>query len=245
MFARRSSVPLLVLALVTFDANARAEDPDAVRAPALPATELGKVYDGARVAASLRTFAMQSATSRVTRGVVAAVSGASLVGAGLVAHFEFDQTYGQPLAITGATILALGAWSLVLPGPLERLASDDSLAAPDALRAAWKDKAQVERKNRRVTGVVTMALGALAAGSGLTLAFADLGMSPSARRDWSIAALVGAGSLVGSGLVSFLVESDVEVGYRVAYGEGATRTHLTAGFAPASGGGTAFVGGSF
>lgn len=57
--------------------------------------------------------------------------------------------------------------------------------------------------------------------------------------------LFAGGAMIGGGVVTMAVKSDVELGYRAAYGVEADATPVSVGFAPVPGGGALSLRGVF
>lgn len=190
----------------------------------------------------LQAHADRARTSRRIGGVAMLLSGAGLVGGGLLADLEYDQTYGQVLWIGGAAVGAAGLLSLFRSGPLESLAAESGTMSAASIRVNWAAMASSAKSTRKVSGVVSMALGGAAVVAGSLFAGGVGNLDRADQQDWTVAFFVLSGGLIGSGLSSFFVESDLETGYRSAYGAEASKPiSLSFGAAPTRGGASAGI----
>ena len=190
----------------------------------------------------LQAHAGRARSSRRVGGVAMLLSGAGLVGGGLLADLEYDQTYGQVLWIGGAAVGAAGLLSLLKSSPIESLADESGTMSAGSIRANWASMASAARSTRKVSGVVSMALGGAAVVAGSLFAGGVGNLDREDQRDWTVAFFVLSGSLIGGGLSSLLVESELETGYRSAYGTEASKPFaLSFGASPTRGGAAAGV----
>ncbi|RYZ63357.1 MAG: hypothetical protein EOP08_11055 [Proteobacteria bacterium] len=156
----------------------------------------------------LQAHAGRARSSRRVGGVAMLLSGAGLVGGGLLADLEYDQTYGQVLWIGGAAVGAAGLLSLFKSSPIESLADESGTMSAGSIRANWASMASTARSTRKVSGVVSMALGGAAVVAGSLFAGGVGNLDREDQRDWTVAFFVLSGSLIGGGLSSLLVESE-------------------------------------
>ena len=165
------------------------------------------------------------------------ISGAAAITAGVIADAVYDRYYGTPLWIIGALVEVGGLMSLFRSGTFERLARDADGYSAAQLQSEWSQHALLARKGRRIGGAAGLVLGGLAIGTGAAIA-AGLGeLKGEQRQDWTTALIAFGGGLMGSGVVSILVESPLESGYRSAYGNDPDgSTALTLNVAPTLGG---------
>lgn len=195
-----------------------------------------EVADDPAVRSVLRAHAVHARRSRQIGGVTLLVAGAATAGAGLLADLEYDQEYGKVLWIGGAALGVSGLLSLFKTSPMEALEAESAAMSPASLHANWAAMADAARRARKISGVVGMSLGVIAGGAGGLIAAGVGDMERGAKQDWSIALISVGGALLGSGLTSFLVDSDVEVGYRAAYGSEPGKMQLSFGLSPTPGG---------
>lgn len=164
------------------------------------------------------------------------ISGAAAITAGLVADIAYDRSYGKPLWIFGALVEVGGVLSLVRTGTFEQLASDAAGYTAEQLQSEWSRRALLVRQGRKIGGVASLVLGALTIGTGGAIAagLGDLNREP--KQDWTTGLIALGGGIMGSGLVSLLVESPLESSYRAAYGSDPDGSSLALNVAPTPGG---------
>lgn len=199
--------------------------------------------DGAHARQTLRTFAENEHDGRMAGGFALLVAGGAAVGAGLVTELHFDQSYGRIVWIGGALTAVSGFSSLFRPGPLESLDLQTAGGSAGELRRQWGARAAAARSGRVIGGVVTLVVGAAAAGVGGALGAGMGDLTQDAREAWTLGLLVGGGAFMASGLSTLLLESTLEHAFRTAYGSPAPRVSLVP--APVAGGGTLALSGRF
>jgi uncharacterized protein (DUF1786 family) len=70
-------------------------------------------------------------------------------------------------------------------------------------------------------------------------------MAQKTKEGWAVGLLFASGAFIGGGVVTLAVKSDMELGYRAAYGADADAPPLTVGIAPVPGGGAVSLRGAF
>ena len=184
----------------------------------------------------LRVLADRERSARYAGAYSMFISGAATITAGLVADLAYDRSYGRPLWIIGALVEVGGVMSLVRSGVFERLAREADNYNAEQLQSEWAQRALMMRGARKIGGVASLALGALTIGAGGAIA-AGLGkLDPEPKQDWTTALIAVGGGVMGSGLVSLLVESPLESSYRAAYGTDADGSPLALSVTPTLGG---------
>lgn len=164
------------------------------------------------------------------------VTGATSVGAGLLADLEYDQPYGKVLWIGGAAIGVSGLLGLFKSSAMESFEAEASTMSPTALRVNWAALANSARRSRQISGGVFTLLGVAVAGVGGLIAAGVGDFDRNDKQTWSIALLSVGGALFGSGLSSLLIDSDIELGYRAAYGSDPNQFRISLGVTPTLGG---------
>jgi hypothetical protein len=215
-------------------------------APAFQASsEPGAALD--HPASVLDRYARDAHDARVTSAWWSMGGGAALVASGLISVYGEDDSWGHFVWIGGGLSMLGGLMQLFIPSDLERLEKESGGRAPGysptALDAAWKAKADEARTLRHVAGITDLSAGAVSitAGSLLAAGVGDLGRSD--RLGWSVGCFVAGGLLTLGGVVTLLVPSNTEKGYQMAFPASAVR--MDVGVAPAPGGGTLQLSGTF
>ena len=165
------------------------------------------------------------------------ISGAAAITAGVIADAVYDRYYGKPLWIIGTIVEVGGLLSLFRAGTFERLARDADAYTAEQLQSQWSQRALLARKGRKIGGAASLVLGALTIGTGAAIAGGLGDLKGERKQDWTIALVSVGGGVMGSGLVSLLVESPLESAYRSAYGTEPDGTNpVTLNVAPTLGG---------
>lgn len=194
----------------------------------------------------LLAFSLQERSERLHGGYGLLISGAAAAGAGLLADLHYEKSYGQPVWIAGAVLGLSGLLSFTQAGPLESFATESTRFRGVALQRHWATLAQRAARARHIAGGINLGVGLLAAGAGGAIAAGVGGLKPDARENWTVALILGGGALASTGVVTLLVESKSELGYRAAYGEApAEFASLQLGGGLVPGGGALSVSGSF
>jgi hypothetical protein len=168
---------------------------------------------------TLLAFAVQERSERVHGGYGLLISGAAAGGAGLLAELEFEQSYGRPIWIAGAALGVSGLLSFLKPGPLQSFETESAPFRGAAFQRKWAALARRAARARHITGAINLGVAALGIGTGSALAAGVGGLGRAAKENWSLALILVGGGLASSGVVTLLVESKAELGYRAAYGE--------------------------
>jgi predicted phage tail protein len=221
--------------------------PALLAAEEAPAPELGSGAGLDHPAGVLERFARDEHDTRVTNAWWTMGGGALLVASGLITVAGDHESWGHLVWISGGVSLLGGFAQLFIPGELERLESESGGRTPGyspaALDAAWKAKADGERTMRHVAGITNLSLGAAGITAGSLLAAGVGDMSHSDRVGWSVGCFVAGGVLTLGGVITLLVPSNTEKGYHIAFPPPSVR--MDVGVAPAPGGGTLQLTGSF
>lgn len=221
--------------------------PALLAADEAPAPEAGSGAGLDHPAGVLERFAHDAHETRVSNAWWTMGGGAVLVASGLITVAGDHESWGHLVWISGGVSLLGGLAQLFIPSELERLESESGGRTPDyspsALDAAWKAKADGERTMRHVAGITNLSAGAAGITAGSLLAAGVGDMSHSDRVGWSVGCFVAGGLLTLGGVVTLLVPSDTERGYHIAFPPPSVRVDV--GVAPAPGGGTLQLSGSF
>ncbi|HEU4577099.1 MAG TPA: hypothetical protein VFS67_02520 [Polyangiaceae bacterium] len=198
-------------------------------------------------ASVLDRYARDARDARVSNGWWSLGGGAALVASGLISVYGQDDSWGHFVWIAGGVSMLGGLMQLFIPSDLERLERESGGRAPGyspgALDAAWKAKADEARTLRHVAGIADLSAGALGITAGSLLAAGVGDLNHSDRLGWSVGSFVAGGLLTLGGVVTLLVPSSTEKGYQIAFPASAVRMDVA--LAPAPGGGTLQLSGSF
>ena len=198
-------------------------------------------------ASVLDRYARDAHHTRLTNAWWSMGGGAALVASGLVSVYGQDDSWGHFVWIAGGVSMLGGLMQLFIPSELERLESESGGRtpgySPGALDAAWKAKADEARTMRHVVGITDLSAGAISITTGSLLAAGVGDLSHSDRLGWSVGCFVAGGLLTLGGVVTLLVPSKTEKGYQLAVPASSVR--MDVGVAPAPGGGTLQLTGSF
>lgn len=223
--------------------------PSVFAAEDVPASEAAESAGAAldHPASVLDRYARDAHDSRVTNAWWSMGGGAALVASGLISVYGQDDSWGHFVWIAGGVSMLGGLMQLFLPSDLERLESESggrtSGYTPGALEAAWKVKADEARTMRHVAGITDLSAGAISLTAGSLFAAGVGDVSHSDRLGWSVGCFVAGGLLTLGGVVTLLVPSNTEKGYHIAFPGPPLR--MDVGVAPAPGGGTLQLTGSF
>jgi hypothetical protein len=198
-------------------------------------------------ASVLDRYARDAHDDRVTNAWWSMGGGAALVASGLISVYGQDDSWGHFVWIAGGVSMLGGLMQLFVPSELERLESESGGRtpgySPSALDAAWKAKADEARTMRHIAGITDLSAGAVGITAGSLFAAGVGDMSHSDRLGWSVGCFVAGGLLTLGGVATLLVPSHAEKGYQVAFPGPSVRVDM--GVAPAPGGGTLQLTGSF
>jgi len=198
-------------------------------------------------AAVLDRYARDAHETRITNAWWSVGGGAALVTSGLITVSGDHESWGHFVWIAGGVSILGGLVQLFLPSDLEQLESASGGRtpgySPGTLEGAWKVKADAARTERHVVGVIDLSAGAVSITAGSLLAAGVGDMSHSDRVGWSVGSFVAGGLLTLGGVVTLLVPSNTEKGYQIAFPAPSLRVDV--GVAPAPGGGTLQLTGSF
>lgn len=195
--------------------------------------------DAAFAKRTLRLFADDSRIVRLGTGAGLVLTGASSIAAGIIADGSYHEPYGQVLWIGGLAVLTSGVVSFFSKTPMEAFARDASALSPRELEVRWAIAAERARTARKASGLASVILGAAAAGAGAALAAGAGNLENDSKQAWAVALIGVGGAFLGTGVTSFLVESPLERGYRVAYGVDASPADVSLSISPTLGGGAA------
>jgi hypothetical protein len=193
----------------------------------------------------LESLARQEHGARIAGGFVLLTTGAGFVAAGLVADQQFDEEWGQAFWITGIVFGATSVFSFALKGPLESLAAETASSSPLELQQTWAEKARSARTARYVGSGVSFALSAGSVIGGAAIAAGAADLDEDEQLGWSAALFLFGGAFASAGVASLMIETDVETGYRAAYGASYDAPSLKLSILPVRGGGGVGLGGSF
>jgi hypothetical protein len=201
--------------------------------------------DGKHARQTLEAFALREQTTRIVGSYGLFITGGAMVGVGLLADLKYDESYGQVIWIAGTLVSVTGLLTLFKEGPLETFSGKATSMTPSALREEWATQARKAQSERKIGGIVSMGLGVVAAGAGAAIAAGAGDMSQQTKEGWAVGLLLVGGAFIGGGVVTMAVKSDMELGYRAAYGADADAPPITVGFAPVPGGGALSLRGAF
>jgi hypothetical protein len=194
---------------------------------------------------TLEAFAGRAKAMRMGGGIAALVVGGATVVAGVIADAEYDEEYGQFLWIAGGAIGIGGLFTLIWDTPIEAFADEMRLQKPDHLRREWQSRALAAQRARTVGAFVNFGLGVVAGGAAGAIAAGAGDMSRSEAEAWTVALVAASGAFVGGGVAMLMIESEVETGFRAAYGVTPEQQLVSLGVAPLPGGGSVALRGSF
>jgi hypothetical protein len=201
--------------------------------------------DGKHARQTLDAFALREQSARVVGSYGLFITGAAMVGAGLLADLQYEESYGQVLWIAGTLVSVSGLLTLVTKGPLETFSSKATSMTPSVLREEWATRARKTQSERQIGGIVSIGLGVVAGGAGAAIAAGAGEMAQKTKEGWAVGLLFAGGAFIGGGVVTIAVKSDMELGYRAAYGADADAPPIRVGIAPVPGGGALSLRGAF
>lgn len=248
-----ASLSLAAVVLATAPATAQDSDPeDTSSAP--PAVTLshasssvdddGHEQDALAVPrshahTSLRELGRHAEEARIGGGVSLLLVGGAAIAGGLLADLEFKRDFGQVLWITGIVSAASGALSLFAKSRTEKFAARGAYLSAPELESAWAAEARSARSTRHISGVVGTVLGLAAAGVGVAIAAGAGDLGDEAKAGWSVGLVTIGGAVVGSGVATLLVDTEIEQTYSATYGRSVKEAGVT--IAPRGAG----IGGTF
>jgi hypothetical protein len=201
-------------------------------------------------ASVLDGFAEAAHRARLLTGYTVLGLGVTATGIGLIADLEYDKSYGSTLWIAGAGGIVGSVLGLLGSSAIERFAEDHGAGAPgyspEGLEAAWRARIESERSKRKTVSIIGMGIGAafLGASGALLAGVGDMDRSERGRLVVTTGLLGGAN--LSGGLVTLLIESDLERAFERAYGTGdVSSVGIHVGVAPVGGGGALQMGGTF
>lgn len=204
----------------------------------------------AYAAALLEELGRKEADDRMVMAWTSVALGAAATGAGLLADYEYDASYGEAVWILGLLSVAGGLSNFVFRGPMEQFAAEHGPGSPHyspaALEAAWREKADEARTGRKIASVIAMGLGVagIAAATAVVAGAGDL--DDGDKAEWSVIGYVGGTAFATAGVMAWFVESPMERHYHLAYRAASTPSaHLGLGVSPVRGGAAVQLGGVF
>jgi hypothetical protein len=251
------SLVLLLSSGSALAANGSPSPPEnaSVTPPPSPAPAVGRVRD------ELGVYAEQARRERLVVNITTFAAGAALIPPGVI----LSQRSG-PLAKTlgigmtlGGSIPFLFVFSTLLPSKMERLRDEfderraSGASEPELLRSLdekWAGAARSAHNRRVVVGIVDLALGTAATGTGLFFLLSNRVGSMSRDAQYTVGySLVGSGVPVAAFGIRSLVQKSLEetswAAHRASQGMGPSAGGLTSkprvGVAPLPGGAAAGV----
>ena len=201
--------------------------------------------DGKHARQTLEAFALREQSTRVVGSYGLFITGGAMVGVGLLADLHYEESYGQVIWIAGTLVSVTGLLTLFKAGPLETFSSKATSMTPTALREEWATQAHKAQSERQIGAIVSIGLGVVAAGAGAAIAAGAGDIAQQTKEGWAVGLLLASSAFIGGGVVTMAVKSDMELGYRAAYGADADASPITVGIAPVPGGGALSLRGAF
>ncbi|MEM6293074.1 MAG: hypothetical protein AAGA54_17490 [Myxococcota bacterium] len=172
----------------------------------------------------LQQHAKTARRERLVRGGVGIGLASIQLGLGIYGQVELgDETGTQRAAIgqlvAGSVSLVNGLVQVAVPSPIERLRRSEATRqvadaprdaeAVDVLRETWADAANKAKRRRRVSGGLTLGLGALVG----VIASVRLADSTGSERQWAFSTVTSSLGMVGAGIAAVVLPSEDERSY--------------------------------